>query len=160
MFEAEPIIVESEQTQDRGVEVVERMDVLNRPPSEFIGDAVTYARFHTRSGEPTGKAIRIVVAAFGSLLEERHPAEFRAPHHKRLLHESALFEVTDERCCRLVEDLSMYVVLLLQSVVPVPIQPAAACIRSVEELNETDALFDHATREYAVLCECGLVNVL
>ena len=48
--------------EDRGVEVVEQMDVFDRLLPEVIGATVADARLHACAGHPEGEAVGVVVA--------------------------------------------------------------------------------------------------
>ncbi len=65
-----------------------------------------------------------------------HPAELRASHYKRFFQKAALPQVADQRRSGLIEDVRVHVVLLLERVVPVPIQLAARRVCAVEEQGE------------------------
>ena len=107
--------------------------------AEFVGHAVADAGLHAGAGQPAGEAVGIVVAALGALLEHRHAAELGAPDDERVLEQAALLEVADQRGGGLIEDRGMHVVLLLELVVAVPVQLAAAGVGAVEELHEAHA---------------------
>ena len=86
---------------------------MKGPLSVVIGATVADARLHACAGHPAGKAVGVVVAALGSLLEEGHTPKLGAPDHVCILQQAALFEVADERGRGLVWDLRVNVVLLL-----------------------------------------------
>ena len=90
---AQPLVIEAQQVQDRGVEVVDRADVLDRLVAELVGRAVAEAALHARAGQPDGEALRVVVAAAGALLERRHAAELGDPDDQRVVEQAALFQV-------------------------------------------------------------------
>ena len=46
------LVVEAEQVQQRGVEIMEMDRVLNRPKTEFIGGPVRHSPFGPATGEP------------------------------------------------------------------------------------------------------------
>ena len=91
VLEGEALVVEAEEVEDGGVEVVERVDVLHRALAEVVGHAVADAGLHARAREPAGEAIGVVVAALRALLEEGHPAKLRAPDDERVLQQAALW---------------------------------------------------------------------
>ena len=90
---AQPLVVEAEQVQDRGVQVVDRADVLDRLVAELVGRAVAEARVSRRRRPARREALRVVVAAARALLERRHPAELGHPDDERVVQQAALLQV-------------------------------------------------------------------
>ena len=160
MFEAELFEIQTEEVEDGGIEVVERVDVLDRLLAKFVGDAVADSGLHACAGHPAGEAIGVMVAAFGAFLEEGHTAKLGAPDDEGVLQEPALFEVPNEGGGGLVEDLRVDVILRFEITMAVPVQFAPARIGAIEELHEADTLFDEAAGEDAVFGKGGFVRVL
>ncbi len=160
VIEGEAFVIEAEEMEEGGVEVVERVDVFDRTASEFVRFSVTGAAFDAGTGHPAGETVGVVIATLGAFLEHRHAAELRAPHHERVLEHPALGEIADEGGGGLVKDGSVTVVLCLQFVVSIPVEFAAAGVGSIEELNEPNASFKQASREDAVLGKAGFVEVV
>jgi len=79
----EPGVIEAEQMQDRGVEVVEGPHVLGRFDTEVIGCPVAHPLSHASSSHPAGEAVRIVVAALGPLLKKLSLGERLARQNER-----------------------------------------------------------------------------
>ena len=79
VLEAEFFEIQAKEVQNGGVKMVKRMDVFDGLLPEIIGDAMTDPGLHTRTGHPAGEAIRIVIATFGTFLEEGHAAKLGAP---------------------------------------------------------------------------------
>ena len=94
----EAFMVEAEEVEHCGVEVMERVDVLNGLESEFIGGAMADAGLDTGSGQYGGETTGVVVAALGPFLEHRHAAEFSAPEDQGILQQAALLKVPDQGC--------------------------------------------------------------
>ena len=114
-------MIEAEQVEDRRVEIVERMDVLHRALAERVRLAVAHAGLHARASQPAGEAVGIVIAALRAFLEEGHSSKFGTPNDQRFLQHPALLEIANQRRRWLIEDRGVFVVLLLQLVVTVPI---------------------------------------
>ena len=83
--DAEVFVVEAEEVEQGGVEVVEGVNVFHGLESEFVGGAMADAGFDAGAGQNGGEAAGIVVAAFGTFLEHRHAAEFGAPEDQSVL---------------------------------------------------------------------------
>ena len=83
------------------------------------------------------------------------------------VHQTTSVSSSRPRCLRslnqggggLIEDRGVVVVLLLEFVVTVPVEFAAAGIGAVEELHEADAAFDQPPGENAVSGESGFDRV-
>ena len=96
--DAEAFVVEAEQVEHCGVEVVERVDIFDGLESEFISGAMADAGLDTGSGQYGGETTGVVVAALGPFLEHRHAAEFSAPENQGILQQAALLKVPDQGC--------------------------------------------------------------
>src|SRR5690554_3990654 len=138
-------MVETEQMQDRGVKVIERADILYRFLAEFVGHPIANAGLHARPGHPAGESVGVVIASACTLLEERHAAELSAPHNQSVVEQSARFHIPNQRCGRLIEYRRMFVILLLQFAVSVPVQLSAAGVGTVEQLHKTNAVLEQAS---------------
>ena len=75
----EPFVVEAEQVEDRGVEVVDVDHVLDGLVAELVGGPEAEPMLDAGAGEPGGEALGVVVAAGGSLLKRGHAAELGGP---------------------------------------------------------------------------------
>ena len=134
------------------MEVIDRRDLFDGFVSKFVGSTVAQGGLDSRTGEPSGKSRRVVIAAVGSSLECRHAAEFGAPDDQGLLEESSLLEVTQESGGGLIEDFSVVCVLVFEYFVAVPIACSFSSdlVGSVEQLHESDPLFDEFACQDAV----------
>ena len=146
--------------QDCCIEVVERVNVLHRLLAQVIRLAAAHAGLHSGPGHPAGEAIRVVIAALRALLEKGHPPELRAPNDQRVLEQTPLLQVADQRGGGLVHDWGVDVVLFLQRVVPIPVELPSARVGSVEELHEAHPALNQPPRQDAVLGKSRLVRVL
>ena len=160
MLKGEAFVIETEEVEDRRVEVVKRMNILHGFLAEFVALSGADARLHARARHPAGEAVGIVIAALRAFLEEGHAAKLRAPDNKCILKQATLFQITNQSGGRLVEDLRMHIILRFEITVAVPVEFASTRIRAVEKLHEAHATFDEATCEDAVLREGGFVGIL
>src|SRR3981189_2252323 len=76
----QPLVIEPEQVQDRGVQVVDVHRVLDGLVTEVVGPAVGDARLHAPTGQPEREPLVVMVAAVGVLAVWR-AAELAAPDH-------------------------------------------------------------------------------
>ena len=77
-------VIDAQQMQHRGVQVVDFDLVLDRVVAELIGRPVHDAAPDAAAGHPDREPEGVVIAAVGAL-GKRGPAEFPAPDHERLV---------------------------------------------------------------------------
>src|SRR6185436_2483059 len=116
VLKGQGFVVEAEEMEDGGVEVVDGEDVFHGLASEFVGDAVAESTPHAGTGEPAGKAVGIVITTLRAFLKHRHATEFSTPDDEGVLKQTALLEVAHEGGGWLVQDGGMFVVLFFQFV--------------------------------------------
>src|SRR5687768_10881226 len=75
VIEAQPLVVEAEDVQDRRVQVVDRRDLVDGLVAEVVSCAVAEGAFDACAGEPDGETLGVVIAAVRPLLERRHAPE-------------------------------------------------------------------------------------
>ena len=78
----EPGVVEAEEMQDRGLEVVRSDDVLDCAVADFVGGAERLASLDSAAGKPDREALAVVVAAGAGVevaLADRQAADLAAP---------------------------------------------------------------------------------
>ena len=91
----QPLVVDAEQVQHRGVQVVDVDDVLDGVVAELVGRAVGDAALDAAAGQPDREALDVVVAAVA--LGHRRAAELAAPDDQRVVEHAALLQVLDQR---------------------------------------------------------------
>ena len=139
-------MIEAEQVQDGGVQVVDGGDVLDGLVAELVGGAVAEAALDAGAGQPDGEAVRVVVAAAGALLERRHAAELGDPDDERVVEQAAAVSGRDQSAAQGWSRIGRVdVVLRLERLVAVPVADAFAHgVGAVEELHEAHAALDAA----------------
>ena len=98
----QPRVVEAEQVQHRGVQVVDVDPVLDDVEAEVVGLAERDARLDPAAGQPHREGVRVVVAAVVAPLDHRRAAELAAPDDQRVVEQPALLQVLDQRGAGLV----------------------------------------------------------
>lgn len=83
-------MIQAEQVEDGGVEVVHVKFVFNGHVSPFVGGAVGIAGSNAAAGQPDGEASRIVIAPV-VVLGEGSAAEFAAPPDEGVLEKASRF---------------------------------------------------------------------
>src|SRR5690348_15000589 len=113
------LVVEAEQVQDGGVQVVDVDLVLDRGIAELIGGTVYLPALDAAAGQPTTETARAVVAAF-TVLSGRRPAEFARPDDQRFLEQAAPLQVGQQPRDGLIRFAAMQRVVLDHVAVGVP----------------------------------------
>ena len=93
MIKRQTFVIQAEHMQNRGMQIVNRADILDGFVAKLIRGAVAESAFHAGTGEPHGEAMRIMVSATRIFLEGRHATEFRIESNERVAQEPALFQI-------------------------------------------------------------------
>src|ERR1043165_518559 len=83
VVKAKALVIEAQEVEYRGVEIVNRGLVVQRLVAELVRGAVAESTFHPGAGQPHGETLWVMVAATGVLLKRRHPAEFSDKRDQR-----------------------------------------------------------------------------
>ena len=157
VIKAQAFVVQPQQMEDSGVQIIDGSDMLLCPVAEVVGGTVGEAAFEAGTGKPNSEAVRIVIAAGSSSLKRRHATKFGDPDDERVLEHAALFQITNEPRARLIEDWTVDLVLRLQGSMPVPVADTFTHgVCPVEELHEAHAALQEAAGKYAIASEAGL----
>src|SRR5438046_3137615 len=95
-------MIESEQVQDGGLQIVDVNFVFRDTEYEFIGRTVVQAAFDSAAGHDHRVTIRVMIAAenrtgSGSAFAERCAAKFAAKDDQSFVEQTALAKVLEER---------------------------------------------------------------
>src|SRR5438552_1024732 len=107
MVVAQPLMIDPQQVQNGGVQIVDRRDVLDRLVAKLIGGTVAKTLLHSGASEPDGETVWIVIASVGPFLERWHPTELRHPDHDRMIEQPTCFHVLDKGGAGLVQNRRM-----------------------------------------------------
>ena len=91
----ELFVIEPEEVQEGGVEIVHVDAVGDGSVADFIGCAVGVAGLGATAGKPGGEAARVVIAAILAL-RKGSASELSAPPDESVFEEAALFEILKE----------------------------------------------------------------
>src|SRR5438552_978285 len=83
------LMVEAEQMQHGGVQVVDVDLILHGEVTVIVRLAVTEAWLHAAAREPHGVALRIVIAAIAVEFGHGSAPEFSAPEHQGVIEQTA-----------------------------------------------------------------------
>ena len=150
MLDRQARVVDAEQVQHGGVEVVVGGDVGHGPPRPRVALTVRRPPLDAGTRHPADKRAAVVVASLAPL-RERHPSELRVPQHERVLQQAALLEVAQQARDRLVGRQAHRRQLFQDAVVVVPIVGRTA--RSAPDLDEPHAPFDQPPGQQTALAE-------
>ena len=146
----ELLVIETEQREDRRMQVVDVDFVLGRGKTKFIRRAINLPAFHTAAGKPHREAVMIVIAAinFAGVAAGRwqlngwRAAKFTTPNHQCRFKQAALFQIFQQRSDGLVRCLGKVAMIDFDVVVIVP-----RLARPVPHLHEAHAAFDKPARD-------------
>src|SRR4051794_28213960 len=101
IFERQARVIDAQQMEDGGVQVVHMHGVGGDVVGEVIGLAEGEAGLDAGAGQPDGEAAGMVIAAIivggERPLTVNRAAEFTAPDDERVVQKAALLEIGDER---------------------------------------------------------------
>ena len=149
-------MIEAEEGEDGGVEVVWADLVDDGFVAEFVGGTVGVSWAGTAACHPDGEGGGVVVAsdeghfATAAVFAHGGAAEFAAPDDEGIVEEAAAAEVGEEGVAGLVDAAAF----VLEAVVEGFFASGTVAIPApVEELDEADAAFGEASGEEAVIGE-------
>ena len=141
----EALVVEAQQMEQRGVQVVHVHRVLLRVVAVVVGAAVGEAWLHAAAGEEVGEPMWVVIAA-GAAFAGRRASEFAAPPDERVFEHPALLEIGQQRCNRLIDLGGVLRMVRLKVAVLVPLV-------AVGDLHEAHAALEQSPRHHALATE-------
>jgi len=146
----ESLVVDAEEVEDGGLEVVHVDGVTDDVHAEVIGFSEGEAGSDAASGHPDCEGVRVMIASpAGAVVEvsldEGGSPEFTAPDDEGIVEQAASFEVEDEGSGGLVRVAALAVEFGGDRVVLVP--------SGVHELDAADTAFDEASGHEAVVGE-------
>ena len=143
-------VINAEQVEQSGVNIVHVGLVGDRVEAEFVGLAEDLARFHAATGEPHGEGVDMMVATGGiAVFSHGGASELAAPNDEGILEQASLLQVLDEGGLALIDLAADFLEVAFEvfagATVTVPV--------GVIQLDEADAAFDESTGEEAVATE-------
>src|SRR5437867_1634137 len=130
-------MIEAQQGQNRGVQIMDMHFVFDRGRAEFISRAIDHAATNAAAREDSGESLGIVVASgivIAIAVPDRFAAKFSTPDDERAVEKIALFQVGDERSQGLVDFLCALRQAVLNVLMVIP--------ASGPDLHEANAAFD------------------
>ena len=100
------IVLQTKLIQDCRLEIVGGHDVFDGSVPELIRLTECHTRFESAAGHPNAEALAVMIAAsfFGRtvFLCDWEPSDLAPPMHNGGVEHSALLEILDQGCCRLI----------------------------------------------------------
>ena len=140
----EAFVVDTEEVQDGGMEVVDVDSVFHSFVAEFVTCSVVGTSLDASSGHPHGEGVGIMVSTLTALRVGGAP-EFPSPDHEGILEHSPGLEVGKKGADWLVDALSGDPVIGPDVVVTVPWNvghSSSSAVGAGVELHETDPSLD------------------
>jgi hypothetical protein len=106
IMKGELFVIETEQREQRGVQIVNVDGFFRGFEPEFIGGAMNGAALYAATGKPHRESVMVVVAAVLDVgvggarcgdLDGRSASEFAAPNNQRVLKQTPLLEIPEKR---------------------------------------------------------------
>ena len=145
------MVVETEEVEERRMEVVDVHSILDRGPAELVGAADHLASLDAAARHPQAERKGMVIAsglliiAFVIVGEWRTP-ELAGTYDKRFIKQASLLQISDQRRCRLVDDTAVVLQVLVERVVVIP--------RGVVEAYKPDSTFDKPPCQQTIATKC------
>ena len=100
--EGELLMIEAQTVQHGGMQVVHTDRGIGRAEAQFVSRSVHCSTTNTATCQPDSETPMIMIAtglrpAVSTQLDRGGPAELAAPEYQRVLEQTALFQVRDER---------------------------------------------------------------
>src|SRR4030095_10405879 len=140
-------VIEAEEVEDRGVEIVDMHRVARDVPADLVGFAIGEPAFDSATGEQDRKRIRMMISTGdllvpGTILAQRGSAELTAPDDERFIEQSAFLEVVDQRRHGLVAHTGVEHQFVIEIRMMIP--------GSVDDIDEANATLHEPSREEAI----------
>ena len=95
-------VIDTQQMEHVGMQVVHGQFVFNHPVAVFVGGAVNGPPFNASAGHPQAESLGIVIAAVGAL-GKWGASEFSTEDQEGALQKSACFQILNEGCNGLID---------------------------------------------------------
>ena|GEM_PF-2753512 len=142
--------IESELMQHRGMDVGHEVPIFDGVEADFIGPSMLNATPHAATGQPSAKALGMMIAA-GTLSPGRAP-EFGAENDQSIFEQAALAQILQQSSHGSIHLGRQGGVVRFDLAVGVP---STATTTSVKDLYETNAALDETPGHQALLAEAA-----
>jgi len=101
-------MIETEEMQDRRMQITNVNTVLDHVEAEVVRSAKSHARSHSSTGKPDGEGVWMMIATIATTaLHHGRASEFAAPDDKGVVEQPTLLEILDETGSGLVGGLTI-----------------------------------------------------
>ena len=152
MIPSELRVVQPQQVQDCGMEIVQSDRAFNCLATKLIGCPIADTMLQSRPGHERREAFRVVIApAFPQSFTDRQAPKFGSENHQRFAQHATLFQILQQGRRGLIEDQCIIGVICPQILMRVPVDSRRAEVPAVVQLNAAHAAFHKAARQQAVV---------
>ena len=141
----ELIVIDAEEVQESGVQVVHVNLVFSGIETKIIGRSVDRSGLDAATRHPNGVSMRMMIPTdlvrLEGSLHHRSPTKLTAPKDQGFVEKAALLKIFDEGDGRLIG----LGATLLQIEDEIAVRPAMMIPAPVVELNKTDSALDQST---------------
>ena len=156
MAECQAFVVQSEQMQDRGVEIVDMHAILGDGHPQIIRRSMDDPPFHAAPCHPGGEHLMVMFPTFGiGRFVIRRSPELRCPNDKSVVEQAALLEIAKERGDGAI-DVFGKVFMIAHVAVRVPVVRRSR----INHFDEADAALDEPPCDQALPAEAGHLAAL
>ncbi len=138
-------VLDPEQVQHGGVDIVAVSWLLHRFVGPLIGCAIAYPALDSAARHPRSKSERIVIPPFAPLAA-RHPTELGGPMHDRIFKQPPGLQVFDQSRHRFIHCHPHIPMILRQILVAVPVSAGKSVVGTAPQLHEAHAAFEQSPR--------------
>src|SRR4051812_417240 len=154
VIEGQFFVIQPKQMQNRRVKIRNGNFVFRDEVPNVIRRPMPITLFHPRASQETRERRRMMVASRRiDALRRRAASEFRAPHQQRILQHPALLQVLDQSSDRLIQRRRLRVMILLQILMPIPIDAWTAECPAIDDLHKTHPTFQKPSRHQTISAE-------
>ena len=112
-------VIQTQDMQQRCMQVVHVDRILNGAITKLIGGTVRQSTAHAPARHPHGKSLRMVIAAV-LVFRHRRPTEFGSPQYQRVFQEPTSSEVVEQARDRAIDFRGLRNVPLLNFLMMIP----------------------------------------
>ena len=153
VVEAQRFVIEAQEVQRGGVEVVAVGGVLGGFESKLVGAAIGGAAPDPTTGHPRGKRAGIVIAAFAYALRGRLAAKLSGANDEGAIEQAPRLQIRQQRSGSGIENGPPIAVIAHEILMAIPVRShflRRGVFRPAIDLHESRAALDEPTREDAL----------
>ena len=148
VVKGEPFVIQAEQVQNGGVEIVNAHWLVRREIADFVGSAVAETRLQSRSSHPNGEDVLMMITALAvDALSDGRAAKFSRPEHECIFEEAAGFQILKRPATGLSMVDGLGGMIIHDIFVAIPIDARLAERAAIEQLHEAHAALNQSASQ-------------